>query len=75
MMPTCEIYLSLDHDLGRGLSGYDVAKAIVENEWHNITHVNVHSMNSVGTANIIQLLDHYGWSTSHVLHNWKIPVA
>lgn len=51
--------ISLDHDLGHPLSGYDVAchierlafdKKIGAIQWH------VHSANSVGSANIVRAL-------------------
>lgn len=55
-----EVYLDLDHDLGEEKSGYDIAKYIVENRI-SITSYKVHSMNSVGTWNIHQLMEHYGY--------------
>lgn len=54
-----EIYIDFDHDLGEKKTGYDVAKYIVENKLH--IRYCVHSMNTVGCANIEQLLDHYGY--------------
>ena len=54
------IFISFDHDLGRFLTGYDVAKFIVENNY-NLTGFAVHSMNPVGCKNIIELLTHYGY--------------
>ena len=58
--------LSLDHDLGEGKSGYDVAKWIVE---HNVwpRWINCHSMNPVGKANIRQLLKRYAPDTTEVM--------
>ena len=53
--------IDFDHDLGVGLSGYDIAKWLVENEYPPTTF-HVHSMNPVGRANIIQLLTHYGYT-------------
>lgn len=55
-----KIFISLDHDLGNGLSGYDVAKYIVEHQLL-LTGFTVHSMNPVGVKNIIDLLTHYGY--------------
>lgn len=50
--------LDLDHDLGDGQSGYDIAKYLVENDI-NIGTIRVHSMNPVGKKNIEQLLTRY----------------
>ena len=55
-----KIFISFDHDLGSGLTGYDAAKYIVENE-HRLDGFSVHSMNPVGAQNIIDLLTHYGY--------------
>lgn len=55
-----KIFISFDHDLGGSLTGYDVAKYIVENKC-NVTGFAVHSMNPVGAQNIIDLLTHYGY--------------
>lgn len=52
--------VDFDNDLGEELEGYDVAKFIVENEIA-LDAFRVHSMNSVGRANIRQLLNHYGY--------------
>lgn len=60
-----EVYLDLDHDLGEEKSGYDIAKYIVENKIP-ITGYKVHSMNSVGTWNIHQLMGHYGYGRFEV---------
>ena len=50
--------ISLDHDLGEGKTGYDIAKWMVE---HNVCpqHIYCHSANPVGRFNILQLLEHY----------------
>ena len=57
-----EMYISFDHDLGMGKSGYDVAKYIVEQQIPtNLVHWRIHSANPVGAANIRQLLTHYGY--------------
>ena len=55
-----ELFISFDHDLGLGKSGYDIAKYLVE---HNIdiAGFTIHSMNPVGRKNIYQLLTHYGY--------------
>lgn len=55
-----KIFISFDHDLGSDLTGYDVAKYIVDNEIQ-LTGFTVHSMNPVGAKNIIDLLTHYGY--------------
>lgn len=57
------MYVSFDHDLGTGASGYDFAKWLVEYMIdHNITTMfefNVHSANPVGSANINSYLENY----------------
>lgn len=53
-------YISLDHDLGEDKTGYDIAKYIVENQVQ-LKGFRVHSANSVGRFNIVQLLTHYGY--------------
>lgn len=54
-----KVYLiSLDHDLGRLKTGYDVAMWLVENDIE-IPNVNIHSMNVVGSQNIRKLLKRY----------------
>ena len=55
------VEISFDHDLGEEMSGYDIAKYLVENQI-NIKCFSVHSMNPVGRNNIIQLLTHYGYA-------------
>ena len=55
-------YIDLDHDLGIGKSGYDIAKYIVENQLP-CKGYRIHSMNPVGRQNIDQLLSHY--------HYWR----
>lgn len=54
-----ELYISFDHDLGTKLSGYDIAKFLIENNIKAKYHV--HSMNIVGKINIQDLLNHYGY--------------
>lgn len=62
------IIIDLDHDLGEGNemedsiapSGYDICKWIVENHIPLIGF-HIHSMNVVGSANMRQLLTHYGY--------------
>jgi hypothetical protein len=64
--------LSLDHDLGEGKSGYDIAKWLIEHRvWPQ--HIYCHSMNPVGRQNILSLLKHYAPSGT-VVHNdiWKV---
>lgn len=49
------IIMSLDHDLGDGPTGYEVAKYIEENAINdklNPIHFRVHSQNAVGKQNI-----------------------
>ena len=55
-----EIILDLDHDLGKGMSGYDICKYVVA---HHIPlkGFKIHSMNPVGAFNMRQLLTHYGY--------------
>lgn len=52
--------ISFDHDLGEEVSGYDIAKYIVENQIA-IGGFKIHSANPVGVFNIRQLLTHYGY--------------
>ncbi|ROI10840.1 hypothetical protein EGI11_02445 [Chryseobacterium sp. H3056] len=55
-------FISFDHDLGPGKTGYDCAKFLVEYCLdHNISKINytVHSQNPVGKANIEGLLNNY----------------
>ena len=62
------LILDLDHDLGEtedgynkfARTGYDVCKWIVENDFQNL-YFHIHSMNPVGSANMRQLLTHYGY--------------
>lgn len=60
----CPFYISFDHDLGDGLTGYDFAKWLIEQHLdNNIIPSNfsfyVHSMNPIGAANIKQLLTNF----------------
>jgi len=66
-------YISFDHDLGEAdeRTGYDLAKWIVEQDMDgklsipDVFEFNVHSANSVGTANIQSYLDSYiNWRQS-----------
>jgi len=58
-----EVYLlSLDHDLGRVKTGYDVALWLVENNIE-IPNINIHSMNVVGSQNIRSLIRRYFTNT------------
>ena len=55
-----KICISFDNDLGTKKTGYDFAKWLIE---HNYTgYFHIHSMNPVGSFNIRQLLNHYGWT-------------
>ena len=62
--PEAHIYISFDHDLGEGKTGYDVAKYIVENSI-NLKCYWIHSMNPAGVKNIYELLDHYGFTRKY----------
>ena len=57
-------YISFDHDLGLGKTGYDCAKFLVDADISaNILHTNfkfnVHSANPVGAENIRSYLSNY----------------
>ena len=58
-------YISFDHDLGDGKTGYDFVKWLIEMDVEHIHHIpqsfkfNVHSANPVGANNIHQTLTHY----------------
>lgn len=54
------VEISFDHDLGEEMSGYDIAKYLVEYEIP-IKGFRIHSANPVGRFNIEQLLTHYGY--------------
>lgn len=58
-------FISFDHDLGQGKTGYDVARFIEEGA-HNGTikpiHYKVHSANPVGSINIKIAMDN-AWRT------------
>ena len=50
--------VSLDHDLGNNITGYDVAKWIVINDiWPN--KIIIHTQNPVGKENMYKLLERY----------------
>lgn len=51
--------LSLDHDLGDGPSGYDLALYMVEYELYPKTCIVFHTQNPVGRQNMYQLLSRY----------------
>lgn len=55
-------FISFDHDLGEGKSGFDCAKFLVDycldKNIHNISFT-VHSQNPVGKENIISLLSNF----------------
>lgn len=62
----CPEFISFDHDLGRdSLTGYDLAKWIVEKDLDNPGFIpknfefNVHSANPVGAENIERYLNKY----------------
>lgn len=55
-------YISFDHDLGLGKTGYDCAKYLVEYCLDNklqLPEYNVHSQNPVGRENIEKLLENF----------------
>ena len=54
------IWIAFDHDLGIGLTGYDVAKYIIGNQIA-IKVFSCHSMNPVGAKNIIDLMTHFNY--------------
>lgn len=61
----CPQFVSFDHDLGEGMTGYDFAKWIINEAVEERVSIpedfkfRVHSANPVGARNIQQLLDHY----------------
>jgi len=61
----CPNYISFDHDLANHLTGYDVAKEIVNLDMDGEIKIPedfsfyVHSQNPVGAENIRQYLDNY----------------
>ena len=54
------VIVCFDHDLSGRMTGYDLAKYIVENELP-IEGFEIHTDNPVGHFNIEQLLTHYGY--------------
>ena len=55
-------FISFDHDLGEGLSGYDCAKYLVEyclGHQFPLPNYQVHSQNPVGKENIERLLKNF----------------
>jgi hypothetical protein len=60
-------FISFDHDLGEGPTGYDCAKWLVDKEC--LVEYTVHSANIVGRSNIIGLLD--GWKKFK--ETWQSP--
>lgn len=61
LLEKCEITdISLDHDLGLGvMTGYDVAKTMVEKNIYPSRSINIHSSNPVGVQNMVQLFNRY----------------
>lgn len=57
--PDVNFIVDLDHDLGEDRSGYDFCKYLIEKEIVGKFHI--HPMNSSGSENMRQLLNHYGW--------------
>jgi hypothetical protein len=64
-VPVAADYISFDHDLGDGPTGYDFARWLVDRDLEQPGFIpanfsyNVHSANVVGRANIEGLLDGY----------------
>ena len=55
-------FISFDHDLGEGLSGYDCAKYLVDYclaHQRPLPNYQVHSQNPVGKENIERLLENF----------------
>jgi len=54
-------FISFDHDLGEGLTGYDFAKWLVELAMRTKSTISffVHSANPVGAKNIQAYIDNY----------------
>lgn len=50
-------FISFDHDLGEGESGYDLAKWMVKNFKYPKLGYTVHSSNPVGATNIKEILE------------------
>lgn len=56
-----EFGIDLDHDLGEEKTGYDICEYMLEYDiWPEVIYL--HSQNSVGRANMKQLLTHYGYN-------------
>ena len=56
------IFISFDHDLGEGKTGYDCAKYLVEyclDHFKTLPDYKVHSQNPVGKENIEKLLENF----------------
>ena len=65
-----KVIVDLDHDLGVGKSGYDIAKYLVENDFPRLNfHYRIHSANPVGVENIRQLMRRYCFIESS--ETWK----
>lgn len=53
-------FISFDHDLGVGKTGYDLVKWMIDNgNFPKDFKFNVHSANPVGAANIYMMLTNY----------------
>lgn len=55
-------YISFDHDLGEGLSGYDCAKFLVNwciDNGYKVPTYEIHSANPVGRENIRSIFETY----------------
>lgn len=60
----CPSYISFDHDLGNGLTGYDFAKWLIDQHLDSNFipkdfDFYVHSMNPIGAENIRQLMSSF----------------
>ena len=56
-----KIFISFDHDLGNGLTGYNAAVYIAEKKLQ-LDGFTVHSMNPTGRKNIFQVLCYHGYN-------------
>lgn len=61
----CPVFISFDHDLGMGKTGYDFANWLIDTDLDNLGfmpetfHFDVHSQNPIGARNIREALNGY----------------
>lgn len=55
-----KVFISFDYDLSSGNTGYDMAKYIVKYNLQ-LDGYTVHSMNPIGSKNIIEILNRYNY--------------